>query len=147
MYGVHNTHLKKLFSEKVETNSLEPLNIEVSKTVIPIVELQGEQIVSTKSSSGTVYTTPSDKTFYLTNVSMNGANDEFAADYNSLQFTAVEGGTKQILLCVYYNQANALDINFGKVGVKIEKNSVFSYSGASSLGHVTISGYLASDRS
>jgi len=150
MFGTHNTFLKKIFSRKVETNSLEPLNIEVSKTIVPTLSLEPSvNIVKVISSTGGIYTTPTDKDFYLTGYVLQGINNSSTNTLGTatIQYQLENGDT------ISHTASSELDglgsptvikVDFPK-GCLLSKNITIAVTIANA-GNVLIHGFTGSDR-
>lgn len=151
MLGLKSTFLKKLFSESVETNSLTPINPEISQTIIPTLNLDPNiEIVKAGSvTTTTIYTTPTDKDFYLTNLHLSAFADD--ALINSITVTKYNGETVTFTATSsgFLETAHAgdnINLTFPMKGIKLAKNSAITSVGGAT-GTYIIAGYLGSDRS
>lgn len=146
---LHNTALGKWASNLFETNALRPLNFDLKTDVIPVVQIDPFlDIVRTANGSGTVniYTTPTDKDFYLTNINMNTTGDEFTQGNIIITFTAYDGQQRQYSFGTTAQSSTCVqDIVFPKRGLLLAKNTNIIVQIAP-LGGVLIAGYLGSDR-
>jgi hypothetical protein len=152
MFGTHNTYIKKLFSNNFETNALEPVNIELSKVVVPTVNLLPyNDVVRTIAATGTIYTTPTDKDFFLTGfcLSMYGDTEEPFQGSAQISFITEDEITQTFWIKSIENGNGAYSIShtFPLRGVRLKKGSDISFTAPGSLSNCLINGYVASDRS
>jgi len=74
MIPLHSTHLKKVYSDNLETNSIQPVNLIASEVLQPTIEIKPTNNIIRHAESGeTVFTTPTDKDFFLTNIIISTA--------------------------------------------------------------------------
>jgi len=119
---IHNVSIKKETSELFETNALSPQvtqiedYIQPTKVIEPIIT-----VFKTTSSSGTFYTTPTDKQFFLTGLSMMTAGNDVTHGTISLTLIPKDGLIMTFLL--YSSEltpfgSNSLHIPFPYRGLK-----------------------------
>lgn len=153
MAGVHSTFLKKTFSDVVETNSLEPINLEVTNTIIPVLQMDPNQnIVRSGDTTGTLFTTPSQYDFWLTTIFLSCWNDTTGPTAGLAALTFTPRGGSAVTYKVQTDAAgnngpNAVSLAFPMRGILLEKNSAITISGIAGLCDIVITGYTGSDRS
>lgn len=156
----HNTALLKNASEVLETNAFDKLSL-IDDKIQPIVKIEPyidvvESVNAVvQTSDMTVYTCPTDKDFYLTNVSLSvGANIAvFGGAY--LDFTLANNRESEISVLAIATDTglgysipttNSINMTFPKRGVLLKKGSVIKVS-FDAGGTANIAGYTSSDRS
>lgn len=154
---VHNTAVKKNASEILETNALsKPIQL-ISDIMVPIVDIQPKiDVFRATSGSGevkTIYTTPTDKDFYLTGLSVHAWGDTTGLTHGLVFVTITPKDTPAQMITLNTDEspgtANAsavLVLNFPMRGLLLEKGSAVSCD-FDTTGAVTMHGYIGSDRS
>lgn len=158
LIGTHNVALGKRVSEILETNVLAPLNIELNRTLQPIISIEPYiDIFKSTSGTGAVYTTPTDKDFYLVGIYFSMESILAAPGFNNLAVIGKDGLTVNIRQ--YYGHAldetsirlqpcqDSIFISFPKRGFLCAKGSALTFTLTSSAGMCSIIGYTDSDRS
>jgi len=153
---LHNTKIKKWLSEILGQNYMNSGVVLSSDTVIPTVEVSPRiDIFRSVTTTDTIYTTPSDRDFYLTNVAMTVANNTSLAT-NTVTFVDENGVTRTVYLHSTFTVGTAestgtaasISITFPFRGILLARGSAISYSmAAADLGSGMIAGYLGDDRS
>lgn len=155
---LHNTAIKKNASFIFETNVNDKPIDEVIEKIQPTVEIQPYiNIVRSRDSTGAIYTTPTDKNFYLTGYSFSAAAEVATATaYTSLNFVLADGtSVSSAILLDGTDGVGALQGTNGQInetfpfrGVLLQKNSAITLTlGAGHSCVALISGYTDSDRS
>jgi len=148
VFWLHNTAVGKWASKIFETNALRPVDFKVKQDIQPTVSVEPSLLSFSSTSTGTIYTAPLDKEFYLTNISLTCAGDGAGVGgVASIVFTGEEL-VQQTIECKSEdlgNGANSLSIAYPKRGILIKKGTAITV-GITSLGCVNIAGYLSSDR-
>lgn len=145
MIGLHNTQLKKTFSDSLQTNALQPVNLIASEVIQPTIEIEPySNIVRKESGTGTLLPATS-RNFILKGVSIS-------TDSATTSITITPEDNPSISIDCVANAAtltdvttNNLNINFGK-GLKLEKNTSITLSVAASGGMGMIWGYYLDER-
>jgi len=115
---------------------------EVSPIIQPVKEVQPYlNIVRIRTTTGTIYTTPSDSDFYLTNVFF----DELGIDTDTIAVVLADGTTQTFYnactpFAVGLNGVNQISINFPMRGILLAKNSAITCV-MDNAGMTGISGY------
>jgi len=163
-----NTFIKRLASFLFETNETRPLQ-DIKNEITPTVEITPiidvVKSVISDANSATIYTTPTDKDFFLTNASYSYF---VLAQHDGAEggVTVVVGGETVRIVSVptiysQHNDSGGLADNFGgafntiylgKRGVLLDRGSQINViHDGSAIGIIknagTICGYIASDRS
>ena len=149
----YNTSLFN-WAQRIFNLRSDSLSSEVGENIIPVVNITptiniARGISSSVTGSSTVYTTPTDKDFYLTNITMELTCDS-TADLTSVSITVtVEGVSRSILvipkqsLTAVSNLTNSL--NLQTLPLKLDKgtnvllNKTFTV--GTMTGHVQMFGY------
>lgn len=148
---LHSTAIKKWASHLFETNSARPIDFKLSEVIQPIVEIQPYiDVMRTSVTTGTnvVYTTPTDKEFYLTNVAMSGYSEAGVAQGEAtIEFTTEDGQSRSMNISTD-NTASAgslaLSVQFPMRGVLLKKGSTITFTIDKAF--IMFAGYTASDR-
>lgn len=158
MRGTHSTAVQKFASDILESNSLQPQIFGIADNMQPTIAVEPYiDVVQVLNSAGTIYTTPSDKEFFLTNIYLSGiTTPSSTAGEVEITFTPSNGNARTIRMGVPNPGVGTtvdiggeahLSILFPLRGVKLQKNTTitlaFTVDSASSM----IAGYLGSDRS
>jgi len=148
---LHNTAIKKWASHLFETNASRPIDFKLSEVIQPTVLVQPYiDVVRNSSSSGTttLFTTPTDKEFYLTNVVLEGYSESGVVSGEvSFEFVTYDGVTRQISIATDNTAAAgsvALSVPFPMRGVLLAKSSNVTITITN--GSAFMAGYTASDR-
>lgn len=144
--SVHNTFLLREASEIFETNSTRPINFKIDDKLRPVVTVMPDiDIVRTAQASATLFTTPTDRDFFLTNVWLSNNGDE---GVSYITFVTFDGITQKIQLAngVLELGNSATSVVFPMRGVRLQKNSPIVFN-ATVSGSGMIAGYRGSDRS
>ena len=107
------------------------ISSEIADNIAPVVIIEPYQnIVRSVNSLATIFTTPSDKDFYLTSAILSVAKDA-AATGTSVTITAIIDGVTQTIVAVagITLTANAQTVN-EQCYVKIDRNTAIAISGA-----------------
>lgn len=143
--------LKRLWSEQLATNNSQVPDIQVPSIVQPTISIEPElNILRSATSATTLYTTPSDKDFYLTSISLSGSSNASATV--TLTVTTFDNASRTINLQVsnggVLNDSvnNSLNMIFPMRGLKLARNSTVALSFNSSTASANIAGYTAGDR-
>jgi len=149
---LHNSHIKKNASEIFETNAFDDSIQEVNNVITPVVSVEPTiNVVRCTNSTTSIYTTPTDKDFYLTNIAMNCAADNAGPTPGqvTIVFTPRDGTAQTFSLFTETSATgeNSISIQFPMRGVLLAKGVVISATFSGGGGHMMIAGYLGSDRS
>jgi len=150
--GQHNTAIQKDTSEIFETNSLAPINFALGQSIVPTVAVEARMEFYSRSTAGVIFTTPTQKDFYLKQLALNGHADGGGGSVQ-ITFTTREGVAKDFSLTL---RAGTLTdgatstwvLDLPMRGLLLAKNSAITLvlnSGA--VGDGVIVGYSGSDRS
>lgn len=157
---LHNTAIKKSASELFEINALDAPLSTINDTIAPVVVVEPyiEIMRTLNDYSGdltTIYQTPTDKDFYLTNCSINIDTAFSGTNKAKITFVTKDGITQTLQI---YALASVIGIDtlaatnnetwvFPLRGVLLQKNSAIQVQGSGSDHDFMIAGYLGSDRS
>lgn len=150
MESTHNTKLLRDASEILETNSIAPQQFAVPNTIQPVIEIEPFLDVFRASNvTATLFTTPADKDFYLTNIAISASdNAPITPATTTVSFTLRDGTAVSFEVVINADAtggvANTMD--FPKRGLLLAKNSAITCS-IVSAGHAAIAGYRGSGRS
>lgn len=158
---VHSTALKKNASEIFETNAFDPAFNQVMPQLVPTVAIEPKLIYAQATSASTIFTTPTDKDFFLTNMNISIADDATVpatGTYDGVITFTTEDGVSHTFKCelalasLSTSPPNAQNsITFPMRGLKLARNSTLVSSfggGATPTGRFfAIAGYIGSDRS
>jgi len=153
MVEIQNTNIIDKISEKIKESNTNILPKTISNSIVPIIDV-GENIDSyvvestANASSGTLtmLTTPSDKDFYLTSVTL-GLNKNSACDLGtgSLNVTVVINGASKIILylpTITLTAQNDVVVLSLPTPIKLDRSSSITYSGSFSAGVCLRSGNI-----
>lgn len=126
--------------------SINPIPNGISNFIQPVVALRGEEILrsyNTLTTGGTIYTTPTDKDFYLTSCTLALAKDA-ACDQASghIYLQVITGGSTQSILTlpVITLTAQQSQISLSNLNIKCDKNTaVFLAIGSMTAGLRSVS--------
>jgi hypothetical protein len=149
---IHNTFLNRVFNELIETNALNPAYLSIGNQGIATIQLQPYiDVVRTSQEiggNGTMYTTPTDKDFYLTNFHLTCYGDGVSTQGTAtLQFVTRDNHTivQQLATSATGMDSNATSVIFPMRGVLLAKGSTITSSVVN--GVILIAGYVGSGRS
>lgn len=152
-FPLHNTAIIRDGSEQLEINAYDsPLN-ECVDIIQPIVKIEPYISVLRTASAGTIYTTPTNNDFYLTNVVINGGSEAGGTGFVECTFTTADGRSQSIKLIIAADALtgagnNSLSINFPMRGLKLARNSAVALAQGGTIDQsITIAGYEGSNRS
>jgi len=146
----YNPSLAKISSDIFNTKYGNHISANVGE-IVPVVDLQPYINVSlTRSTTGTIFTTPLDKDFYLTNVAITCANNAassagtesyitFSDDFNVSRTISCFIGTNSVGGTV--GSQNSISIQFPMRGIRIRKNTSISFNLGGDQGSGFIAGY------
>jgi len=149
MSFIRNTDLKKSYSEQVGTNSLSPTDVKMYDVGIPTIDLSPTPnfVKSLINTSGTIYTTPLDRDFYLmgfcmfaradSGVSVGSCDISFYPDGINRAQTNVGVATE-----VSGTGEISLSYNFPNRGILIQRNTAIVVTIGDGGGTCMIVGYL-----
>jgi len=153
-----HTWLKRLANGIFELHPTDTGIDHVNEEIQPVVEIQPYiDILRSVTSTSTVFTTPSDRDFYLTNINLTTNSDaDVPGDGTiSLVVTPKQGAAQTITLIAPQvattatsgsDTTNTMNIIFPFRGVLLARSSAISAT-ISTAGCAVIAGYQASDRS
>ena len=103
-------------------------------------------IVRVLATSGTIYTTPSDKEFYLTNIVIE-SDDDSGIMTDSIAFT-VNGNSSSITVnnLSGVNSTTILNIQFPKSGILLASNSTITCTSLSSSSFFMVCGFTQDEQ-
>jgi len=150
---VYSTNILKNASEILETNAMSEKVSEINGSVQPTIKIEPYiNILKTDTAAtATIYTTPTDKDFYLTNAAISCNVGGGAAGTATLTFVLRSGETQTINAVVTSDigdsTAVTLPIQFPLRGLLLAKGSTIVSTSNTDVQSFTIAGYLGSDRS
>lgn len=147
----NNPTLTENCFRQFNTKNGDVIGAEIEENIVPVVIIDPPiniiQSLGGSTSGATIYTTPQDKDFYLTNASLSMAKD--TATHTSIQQTLrvfVNGVANNILaisgITLTTNQATTTQ-NWGRPGIKIDRGTAITYTFTGTLSRIdaTIQGY------
>lgn len=144
----HSTWIKKLYSRLFETNGLSQVPTNTSRTIVPIIELEPEEVAfSGNANSSSVFVCPTDKDFYLTSADVNSYTivGEGPA---WLEFTKEDGTTFIVSANATPDIGGYAHLSTSKAGIRLKKGSAVSFTLTSDVDGIwNFVGYYGSDRS
>lgn len=146
---IHNTALKKQANDLVGNNIQDAPIDQIDPTMkMVVVNEPYISVIRTLAATGTIYTTPSDKEFYLVGAAIS-ANGDLTGDTKAIvAFPADQSGSVSVLSATH-QISNSVNISttYGMRGIKLAKSSPITANSADSgLQTYTIWGYLGDDR-
>lgn len=151
--GLHNTAIKKDASTIFETNSLQPINFELETDIQPVVAVEPTLISRSLNVAGTLFTTPSDRDFFLTSIAVSAEIDPASGSGSSyIEYTNADG-ISALFGCLVASgvvdggSTNSNSIVFPKRGILLTKGSAITATSSASGAFFHITGYYGSDRS
>lgn len=156
---LHNTAIKRYASELFETNTEDRQIDTISEFIQPTLEVQPTiNIVRTQTNDGTMYTTPADKSFFLTNISISAGNNPGTTTGSATISVTTREGTALVFavrvptagdgVTTIVGTSESTDMAFPMRGIELAKSSTISagLTGPDN-GQFMFAGYLGSDRS
>jgi len=146
MIPLHSTHLKKIYSNNLETNAVMPVNLIASEVLQPTIEMQPTVMVKTIDNmiTGTFFTTPTDKNCYVTKIMLTGV-DLSSPNEASVTLPTYENGDQKINHVASGAPCSA-QIDFGNKGILLRKGANITTTNGLTICCLTMVYYLGSDR-
>lgn len=153
-FYIKSTFIKKLFGQQTENNNLINAMVDpkMSDTIIPTLSIQPYiDIVKGATSSTTLYTTPTDRDFFLTLVSLTANIAAGSSGNSTITFTLPSSEAVTLTACAASDGTagsgvsdSALSHNFGSRGILLKRGTTIASSLDSGVvGSFTIAGYTA----
>lgn len=147
--GLHNTSLKKSYSQIFDSAATQPINATLNTDIQPVTPvIPYLNIVKVAQGSETMYTVPTDRQFYLTNVSLNVNRTEGTGTSSSCTCTFQPIGQPAVtVICLCAASAtvggdsNSSDIVFPLRGVQLEPGSAVTSANGGTAMSAMIAGY------
>jgi len=155
MANINNSQLSKelIDGAKIQT-SFDRIPTQLADKVVPVMEVNPKMlrrinVVKRSSTAGTIYTTPTDKDFYLIAYSLNATSTAAGSNIFSLSVVPEEEGVATIIGAVYLYNTAAIDADSGlqslsfPIAIKLKRGStvVTASSGTTAARSCTIFGY------
>lgn len=142
MIGLHDTYLKKIYSQLFSTNALQPVNLIASEVLQPTKEIEPEVQIFTAT-----FTTAADKDFYVTDVSQVAVSDGVGGPGTSNVSLVVADGTTKTLICQGDTTGTQTRYtHFSKQGLKLKRSANQQIGNSNGGDDSCIIGYYGSDR-
>lgn len=150
MAQINNSQLSKelIDGAKIQT-SAEQIPTQLAEKVVPVMEVNPKMLricnivkrqTTTNSTSGTIYTTPTDKDFYLVSCSLNVIKDVTATSLFSTITCTIDGLATQLLMIGGFTltvQDRGIAESFSKTPIKIDRGTNITCTNSTNVGNVT----------
>jgi len=149
---IHNSRLKAWINDLLGNNAADGQSMQIADYVVhPVVVAQPYiEIVRTATANATLYTTPTDKYFFLTNIHMNVQGEQGGAGVFAINFNLADGTVIKHILAAASGtsegSSNTQDMQFPMQGIKLAKGTAITSSDLADGGNIMIMGYLGDDR-
>lgn len=156
MSNFNDTQNKQLVNTAIDELKLNPVTDAIPRQVVPTIqpvfELKRKSINVIKNAglingtTGTIYTTPSDKDFYLMGSSITYIKDASSTSIYSTVRCTIEDGTLSdvnvIAQLTLTAQQGSNSINYGQEGIKLKRNTAITIQNSAGTANITAYGII-----
>ena len=156
MAYIDNSETKKEINDAIRGNAVSNIApSQLANQVIPVIDVNPKHsrrvnIVKNQnalnSTSGTIYTTPSDKDFYLVGCEISVLKDATATSTNSAINAVIKGDSSSTIVAIIRGltltaQENSVSNNFGN-GVLLERGTNITITNTTNVANISASGII-----
>lgn len=135
--------LNRIFDLKGESTNI---IADFIQPIVPITRIINiiRNATGTNATSTVLYTTPSDKDFYLTNASLSLIKDATATSNISTITVVVEGVTQRIISIIGLTLTAQAETNYKNfnIPIKLDRNTAITITHSTNVGNVSANGII-----